>query len=175
MTKKEQLVIDYLKEKGECYTVNKVQMSKDLGISRQHLIRILKNVTPENPIGWTGIIEEIEDSVNEIKVSIVDIEDSINEINKPKTGVYKTYIMKDTFHDANIYKIGKAYDPKKRLHEGIIFNPFLIMLYVIDFDCEKELHEIFQNKWMKGEFFRLDDNDLKFIYENYNITHQKAK
>ena len=46
-------------------------------------------------------------------------------------------------------------------------NPTLKLLFFINGNREKELHDHFANKRVKGEWYNLNKNDLKYI-KNYN-------
>jgi hypothetical protein len=66
------------------------------------------------------------------------------------------------------FKIGKALSIKSRLHSHQTSNPekveTVITAQVADYDeAEADLHEIFMGKRHRGEWFKLDADDLEFI------------
>lgn len=77
------------------------------------------------------------------------------EINK----IY-TYVMSD---NSGLYKIGRSSDPKDRLKQLSIGNPSLFLCFYIEGNHEKELHDKFSNKHVKGEWYHLNKSDLKWI------------
>lgn len=76
------------------------------------------------------------------------------------------YVVKLDKH----YKIGISKTPESRLKEFTLL-PYeletIILERVIDYDKrEKELHEHFADKRVRGEWFLLDNNDIEYI-KNY--------
>ena len=68
------------------------------------------------------------------------------------------------------YKIGFSSNPKSRIAKLNIGPTHLTFEAVIPTlnsvqSFEKELHKKFRNKRIKGEWFRLDKNDLTYLYE----------
>lgn len=75
----------------------------------------------------------------------------------------KTYLIQD----GEYYKIGKTFDVNKRLSDLICSN---IRLRVVSFgykDIEYKLHQIFDKKRIKREWFELDENDIQFIINEF--------
>lgn len=73
------------------------------------------------------------------------------------------YVVKMGIH----YKIGISVNPKKRLKEFTIL-PYeletVLCEKVFDYQTiEKELHEHFDRKCVRGEWFELDEQDLAYI------------
>lgn len=79
--------------------------------------------------------------------------------NKENISIY-TYIMTD---DTGLYKIGRSSNIKGRLKQLSIGNSSLKLLFYIEGDYEKELHDKFANKHVKGEWYNLNKSDLKWI------------
>ena len=86
------------------------------------------------------------------------------EINESEKGV--VYLLK--IKDTNQYKIGVSKDFDRRYNEISPKMPFelktinLIKSFNI-YDLEKELHEKFANKRIKGEWFELEEKDVEYI------------
>lgn len=78
----------------------------------------------------------------------------------------KTYILEDA--SSNLYKIGKSSNVRKRASMLKCANPFISIFAIIDFDCEEELHKLFDGKRFEREWFRLSKEDIDFIVKNYN-------
>ena len=89
-----------------------------------------------------------------------------NMESKPKKLAQKgfIYIVKSN----NLYKIGRALDIKQRTKTYRTENPFGIQVVfqkeVSDYiKIEKQLLDKFKNKQFRGEWFRLDKNDVKWV------------
>ena len=66
----------------------------------------------------------------------------------------------------DIVKIGYAHDPFKRLKSLQTGNPFkLSIFYTMDGDCrlEKDIHDLFLDYKMYGEWFKCHDLVVEFI------------
>ncbi len=72
---------------------------------------------------------------------------------------FKTYICKAN----DIYKIGKARDPKKRLKQLQTGNPDIELVKEFDGDIEQELHKAFEEVHYKNEWFKLTEEDINSI------------
>lgn len=81
------------------------------------------------------------------------------EPSKDNDNIY-TYIMTD---NTGLYKIGRSSNIETRLKQLSIGNPSLILLLYIEGNYEKDLHDKFANKHVKGEWYRLSKSDLKWI------------
>ena len=85
-------------------------------------------------------------------------------LNIEKRKEHYTYVMSD---DNGYYKIGRSIYPERRESVLSTGNPTLKLLFFINGNREKELHDHFANKRVKGEWYNLNKNDLKYI-KNYN-------
>lgn len=68
-----------------------------------------------------------------------------------------TYIMKSQ----DLYKIGKSNDVESRLKCFKIGNPFIELITKYEGNLEGRLHDKFKDKRVTGEWFRLDESDLR--------------
>lgn len=117
----------------------------------------------------TGKIpKKLEDEI------LQDIKDRMNTIEKlfqkelkkkPKRGYI--YILKSK----HLYKIGRAEYPESRIRTYITENPFGIeVIFQKEVDnyimVESKLLRKFRNKQFRGEWFQLNDKDIKWIKEN---------
>lgn len=73
----------------------------------------------------------------------------------------KTYVLIDRI--SGFCKIGKTSDIKKRVQILSCGNPNIELALVIDSDVESELHNKFNNKLVKGEWYALSHKDIDFI------------
>lgn len=65
----------------------------------------------------------------------------------------KTYLMINT--STNYYKIGKSYNPILRERTLKAELPTLDIVSICNIDIERQLHEKFEIKRVRGEWFRL--------------------
>lgn len=72
------------------------------------------------------------------------------------------------FHDKQLYKIGRATNPNNRLRTFNVKLPFPVAYEcVIEtgdmYRLERELHRLFDDKRLDGEWFRLSQSDVQYI------------
>ena len=74
---------------------------------------------------------------------------------------YQTYVMVD--NNTGLYKIGISRTPYKREQTLQSEKPAIKMLFFLNMNVEKDLHEKFDSKRVRGEWFALDESDLLYI------------
>ena len=79
------------------------------------------------------------------------------------------------------YKIGltKGENPNERIDVMKTYAPrgvktVLLINCLYPKEIEKELHQDFKNKRLKGEWFQLDKEDLKIIHQKYTVSESKT-
>ena len=77
----------------------------------------------------------------------------------------KTYIIKDDLN--NTYKIGRSIDPLKREKTLQSEKPNLKLIKIFENNIEKELHDLYKHCRLRGEWFKLNKVQLKYICKNY--------
>jgi len=82
-----------------------------------------------------------------------------------KQGAGFCYLIKLMGLADSIYKIGFSTNPKRRLRDisgGLPFNIKVIKCKqdLFAFELEQSLHEMFENKRVKGEWYKLDKSDV---------------
>lgn len=77
-----------------------------------------------------------------------------------------TYVLFNPY--SGFYKIGKTRGPVRRRLAGYCTPEFEIVL-VADGDIESEMFEVFKDKRLKGEWFRLDDNDIEQLQKKHGF------
>lgn len=85
---------------------------------------------------------------------------------------FETYLIRDK--STRLCKIGKTTDIKTRIEMLSCSNTELELLFIIDKDVEKELHDMYESKRYKGEWFNLSDSDLEVIRNQYQTRHIPA-
>jgi hypothetical protein len=81
-----------------------------------------------------------------------------------------TYIAKD--HDTGLYKIGFSINPEKRVKQLKRDFKNIELIHTIPYNIEWRLHDEFNNKRVKGEWFELTDLEVKDIC-NRPLDHRK--
>lgn len=71
-----------------------------------------------------------------------------------------TYVLKDK---SGLYKIGKSVNVERRIKSISTGNTTIEKVMVLPIDCEGYLHSYFSNKRIRGEWFKLNNEDIKFI------------
>lgn len=100
--------------------------------------------------------------------------DYVREENKKRnpTGFY-TYLIHDK--NSNLFKIGRSKDPQKRMktlaNAQSATQPSLELVVVIYADVESFLHHHFVTKRHHGEWYMLDDKDVKYIKRGHFIDN----
>lgn len=107
---------------------------------------------------------EMMSSISELIVMARPIDFSIKS-RVGKTQTTKTYLMVDD--NTGLYKIGKSKNPNFREKTLQSEKPTIEMLFVIDKDVECELHQKFSHKRVRGEWFRLDNEDVEYLRKKY--------
>lgn len=78
----------------------------------------------------------------------------------------KTYILKD--NNTGFYKIGKSINPKERERTLQSEKPTIKMIKEFKTDIESKLHKKYSEHRVRGEWFDLNNVQLKYICTNYN-------
>lgn len=103
---------------------------------------------------WLGLYDDIEDSTTKIEKIKKKYVQKNNSIYLIKCGIY--------------HKIGYALSPKIRKDTLQIGNPYEISLvYSLEYSevetLERKLHKLYKDKKVRGEWFKLGENDIENI------------
>lgn len=101
------------------------------------------------------------------KINTEDLEKCVPD-NKVEREQQKTYILYDKHR--GIYKIGRTLNIHTRMKAIKNVIPDITLIFVSWYDIEKELHEAFKEKRIDGEWFRLEEKDLKNIERIFKIN-----
>ncbi len=77
----------------------------------------------------------------------------------------KTYILKD--ENTGLYKIGRSINPKERERTLQSEKPTIKMIKEFKNNIENELHQKYSKHRVRGEWFKLNKVQLKYICTNY--------
>ena len=80
----------------------------------------------------------------------------------------KTYLMKDS--NTGYIKIGKAIDPKFRERTLQSEKPTISLLAICDNLVERELHKKYNVKRVRGEWFKLSEDEVSDIIKKYDFN-----
>lgn len=133
------------------------------------------------------LADQIESYVNIITPTIQIVEDGIYEsglffeifgkkedISHSKNSLVtkkhsqKTYIMFDS--STGMYKIGKSNNPKYRETTLQSEKPTVELVLICDKDIEEKLHRHYSDKRYRGEWFKLNADDILDIIQNHNFV-----
>lgn len=93
-----------------------------------------------------------------------------------KTEFYSGYVYFIKNNQNNLIKIGSTTNPKTRLSHLRIANPDIQFLYIIETEdykkVEKYYHTIFNDKRIKGEWFKISLEDIKAVCPFLNCASQ---
>lgn len=78
----------------------------------------------------------------------------------------KCYLVGDTV--TGLVKIGHTSNMKKRLSTMMTSNLNLMLLLLLPYDLEDELHKIFKDKRVGREWFKLEEADIKGVIDLNN-------
>jgi lipocalin len=77
------------------------------------------------------------------------------------------------FDGTGMFKVGITQDHKSRLRQFRTANPTFHYILVFNVDnpamAEVEVHSKFSNKLYAGEWYKLQAQDLKWIYDRYTV------
>jgi hypothetical protein len=76
-----------------------------------------------------------------------------------------TYIMKDSSN--GLYKIGKSINPKYREKTLQGEMPNVKIVKIFKNDIEKPLHKLYKNQRVRGEWFSLNEIQIRYICTHY--------
>lgn len=159
-TSEEPLLI-YKDEEGEC-SFNVYELlamaynSKNDEFSKK-LILLLDCLSIGNKYYWL-----LRDAVMSANTAL-----KLQKKHSYKKSKCQTYLMKD--ENTGFTKIGKSVNPKKRERTLQSEKPTISLFKVCDKLVEKELHDYFSIKHIRGEWYHLSDEDIKYILSKYNF------
>jgi hypothetical protein len=109
---------------------------------------------------------------SDIRIYVTNLKE-VNEEKTPKklsSNFTKVYVMIDK--NTGFYKIGRSINPERRERTLQSEKPTIEMLFNHDarIKDEKELHNMFNDKRVRGEWFDLNGSDLNKIREYFNCT-----
>lgn len=113
----------------------------------------------------------LQNEIDELKEFIEMQKEEINELTKLKNSVKqkiidkKTYIIKDC--NTNLYKIGCSIDPLKREKTLQSEKPNIKIIKIFENYIEKELHIKYNDFRVRGEWFNLNNIQIKYICTHY--------
>ena len=107
--------------------------------------------------------------ISDVIVSIQLFNKEVKLTAEKYTPDQKTYIMYDKTFGA--YKIGRSKDPSFREKTLGAQFPNITLFAVHKNDIEHKLHKAYASKIIRGEWFRLDNDDLKSIMKlGFSVT-----
>lgn len=166
---------------------------KRLGSGRKpkgHIEKLIKNLSPLEPLVIEALSHALkkrekwaikllvqyfskyilsDDRAKSFLYKLIECEGLNNNECKdssPNRKYSKCYIMKDC--STGYYKIGKSVNPKYRERTLQSEKPSIVLVKVFNYDHESELHEIYKNQRVRGEWFELMPAQVRFICSQYH-------
>lgn len=90
------------------------------------------------------------------------------KISVPKESKSKTYLMIDVAN--GFVKIGKSKNPKFRERTLQSEKPTIELYAVKDKDIEKQLHSLYADRNVRGEWYNLSQKEIREIVRNYKFA-----
>lgn len=129
--------------------------------STKNILRIIMSVpSPKAQSIKFWMAEVGEERLGSISIPMLIMSHSQLNENTPICE-FKTYLMHDS--QRGYYKIGKSRNPKVRETTLQAELPTIDLIHVIDSDIELYLHQKFDAKRVRGEWFRLSQDDINYI------------
>ena len=123
----------------------------------------------ENRINNIKEVGELNDKIDELKEFVDLLKDEIKQYTelKPKRTIKdkKTYLIKD--YGTGFYKIGFSVNPSQREKTLQSEKPNIKMIKVFDKNIEKELHSKYDKFRVRGEWFNLNNIQVKYICTHF--------
>ena len=119
-----------------------------------------------------GNKDEILDTILEksdylyLKLKYLELDNLVFNNNSTKSN-QKTYLMKDS--NTGLIKIGKAIDPKFRERTLQSEKPTISLFAICDNLVEDELHKKYNDKRIRGEWFKLSEDEVSDIIKEYDF------
>jgi len=99
---------------------------------------------------------------NGIDISLVNLAMlKVYLVSKKENKKYQTYIIKNP--NNGLYKIGKSVNPHSRINSTVSSATTPEIILIIKDNWELFLHKQFKHKRVKGEWFKLNNDDIKWI------------
>lgn len=129
--------------------------------------------------GYYGFNSKHYDTISRITIKA----DVFNNFELSRIGKETmTYILRDA---SGFCKIGKSINPQKRFNSFKTGNPTIEVVYLIDLNIEKKLHDFFVDKRIDGEWYQLDNlcfekidkflNDIDCFYIKNGDIHESIR
>lgn len=134
------------------------------GVSIGHYFNVLRVLNLHQ-----DFLKLASDDVFGRKLQDLDLLNEENIADERHKKIRKTYLM---INEKGHVKIGKSYDPKVRESTLQSEQPYIELLAITHSDIELELHNKYNSKRIRGEWFDLSELDIFNIIEEYGFIKQ---
>lgn len=158
-------ISDFENEKKMGKTYTRQEICKILNISTNTLWKITKyGQIKSSNVGRRVVYTQqaVDDYIHGIESGKWKY-DSFSKHNLQK----KTYLMTDK--NTGLTKIGYSIDPSKREKTLQSEKPTIVCIFVLDRNVERELHNDYATKRIRGEWFKLTNEDISNIVDEYGF------
>tara|TARA_B110000977_G_C10888611_1_gene420499 strand:+ start:195 stop:755 length:561 start_codon:yes stop_codon:yes gene_type:complete len=127
--------------------------------------QILEIQSNKSTLDISKLLNTSSRTIQRIRKSLGKTYKSTNEIKKPNEYKTKTYLIKNSRN--SMYKIGRSSDPKKRERTLQSEEPLIKIVKTWDKNIESELHNLYKDFRVRGEWFNLSKVQVRYICINY--------
>lgn len=152
------------KLKEQCNNIEDIARSNNYS-SKDKVIMILdinENMSTSKISKITNISKR---SIQRYRKSIGKVYKHPLKPNESKILESKTYLMKNSRN--GMYKIGKSINPSRREKTLQSEEPMIKMVKTWDYDIENTLHKKYSKQRIRGEWFKLNNVQVKYICTHY--------
>ena len=142
-------------------------------LSKEDILNVVSSIDSINILETVGYLDTIleKSDFNYLKLKYLEL-DNILFKNSLNSGInQKTYLMRDS--NTGLIKIGKAVDPKFRERTLQSEKPTISLFAVCDNLVERELHKKYNDKRVRGEWFKLGEDEVSKIITTYNFKNKQ--
>ena len=149
-------------------------ITKTYGIELRILYQGSRIVCVDAVGGWDyDAVEEMDDVIKQLLIYQKNVHAAVGKRkSKPAgKGAAQTYVYLMRDKSSGLIKIGRSINPKQRERTLIAEKSTIQRIYTSPLclrQHEKHLHKKFESKRVRGEWFNLDQEDVKYITKKHD-------
>lgn len=137
-------------------------------IKESAFIKLALNSKSKNAKSFLSMIaDSIVKARKEYEISVDDFTNVLFNSYEAEKKSFKTYVMYDELSD--LYKIGASKNIEFREQTLSSQIPKIKTILYLDSNKEKMLHNLFKDKRVRGEWFKLDSDDIITLVTDYSF------
>jgi len=157
------------------YGLTLYKINSNLYASAKECSSVLEDYEQINPLA--SLISSNISTEDDLLIDVLILNESIVLKNKIPTKIikpeylnktiFKTYLMFD--ENTFLTKIGRSKNPRVRERTLQSEKPTITLFAICDLDVETKLHKIFNKLRVRGEWFKLNKDQINSIIGKYNF------